>query len=1037
MKKLLISFIYLFFLSVYTQNINLPSSVHSPNAESLGKYGDVPVSFFNGTPNISIPLYSLNERNIPLNISLNYDASGVRVNSMPSWVGQNWSLNAGGVITRTVKSGSPDEHNYTGNGVPGKGYFYSECRSLLNTEQWDDNSYLDVLWGERLNNTLIKEFEPDIFTFNFMGHTGKFFLGEDGFWKVSSSSNLRIYINETDFRLPFDEVHVPFNSVLPNQSSVLAVKMIYKITIVDDFQNSYVFGNTNNSVEYSTSFWGQSNPSSCYWVSDSWFLTQVKDRLGNIVYDFEYDRGSYIAEFYNMGFYVGYDQSSDVNWLGRLFGDLSMGQECWGFYGNGTQYNGKLISPVYLKKIKFNGKEINFGKAESNGKSYINDDNLVSTFANDGDFHYMNYGMQFFYYYLYPYSDPQTLAAKLKWYKLTSISGLGKSYNFNYNDNTPSANGQYDRLNLSDIIVNINYDGNQYTHDKKYSFEYDSFSELPNYLSKEIDHWGYYDGSTYVVPNFYTTSQFQTHYNRREPNSDKLKKGMLIKMTYPTGGFSEFEWEANQYSGYVSDDKSSVIYNSTNMIAGGVRIKRIKNYTDVDILADQKVYEYLNDDGTRSSGLLNCKPKYYWDNYTLTTQDSGNTITLNEDLFDINSMIPLSNFSGGFIGYSRVKEINMDGGYTIYKYTSHEDTEFRDEYHANPRNPTPTPYKHYSDKSLLRGMLKSKTIYNSDNVILMKQETKYSFDPLKFAKSVDVLKIGCSTGNGFIKGGHYKLYYFDNSMIEDKVITYYGTNMVEEKTEYTYTTVNDNILTNVNYGDQFLKTKTKYNSLNSLLKEEFTYTFEIPYLTQHLTLNNYFQPVKVETFENSTKLNSNYYEFGSYTIGTSEVKFPMFHYSSKGTGTPIADLKIEKYDLFGNIIEISNPNIPVSIHTYFIWGYNNTQIIAKIENFTDSQAQSIQSIINNAVTKSNIDNIGYDISAESTLRYALDQLRNDSALINSTITTYTYDPYIGVTSIKDPKGDIQYFTYDRNNRLKFVKDKDNNIISKHEYNFRY
>ncbi|MEJ0034332.1 MAG: hypothetical protein WDO15_30130 [Bacteroidota bacterium] len=72
----------------------------SPNAASLGKYGDIPVGYHTGVPNISIPLYELKEGDVNLPVSLSYHASGVRVAEVASWVGLGWSLNAGGVITR-------------------------------------------------------------------------------------------------------------------------------------------------------------------------------------------------------------------------------------------------------------------------------------------------------------------------------------------------------------------------------------------------------------------------------------------------------------------------------------------------------------------------------------------------------------------------------------------------------------------------------------------------------------------------------------------------------------------------------------------------------------------------------------------------------------------------------------------------------------------------------------------------------------------------------------------------------------------------
>ena len=95
----------------FTMNPASFVDVPAPETASLGKYGDVGVSYFTGNPNISIPLYNITVRDIDMPITLDYESSGVRVNGLPTWVGQNWTLNVGGVITRTVK-GRYDEWVY-------------------------------------------------------------------------------------------------------------------------------------------------------------------------------------------------------------------------------------------------------------------------------------------------------------------------------------------------------------------------------------------------------------------------------------------------------------------------------------------------------------------------------------------------------------------------------------------------------------------------------------------------------------------------------------------------------------------------------------------------------------------------------------------------------------------------------------------------------------------------------------------------------------------------------------------------------------
>ena len=66
----------------------------SPTAAAFTKYGNIPVSYYNGLPNINIPLYELADRDIKIPISLSYHASGIKVSEEASWVGLGWALNA-------------------------------------------------------------------------------------------------------------------------------------------------------------------------------------------------------------------------------------------------------------------------------------------------------------------------------------------------------------------------------------------------------------------------------------------------------------------------------------------------------------------------------------------------------------------------------------------------------------------------------------------------------------------------------------------------------------------------------------------------------------------------------------------------------------------------------------------------------------------------------------------------------------------------------------------------------------------------------
>src|SRR5579872_7037063 len=83
-------------------------NIASPTAASLAKYGDIPVGYHTGIPEIDIPIYTIKNGPVEMPINLRYHASGLKVQEQASWVGAGWCLDAGGVITRTVVGAADD-----------------------------------------------------------------------------------------------------------------------------------------------------------------------------------------------------------------------------------------------------------------------------------------------------------------------------------------------------------------------------------------------------------------------------------------------------------------------------------------------------------------------------------------------------------------------------------------------------------------------------------------------------------------------------------------------------------------------------------------------------------------------------------------------------------------------------------------------------------------------------------------------------------------------------------------------------------------
>ena len=149
------------------QVASLRVGMQSPTAAALGEYGEVPVSLYTGTPDIAIPLFKVEGRALSLPIALRYHAGGVRVDEIGGWVGLGWSLEAGGVITRTVR-GIQDE-------LP-KGYYHTGG-AFDDEADWltPPSALLEDVAEEDVDG------EPDQFFFNFAGRSGRFALApEDG-----------------------------------------------------------------------------------------------------------------------------------------------------------------------------------------------------------------------------------------------------------------------------------------------------------------------------------------------------------------------------------------------------------------------------------------------------------------------------------------------------------------------------------------------------------------------------------------------------------------------------------------------------------------------------------------------------------------------------------------------------------------------------------------------------------------------------------------------------------------------------------------
>ena len=109
--------------------------------------------------------------------------------------------------------------------------------------------------------------------------------------------------------------------------------------------------------------------------------------------------------------------------------------------------------------------------------------------------------------------------------------------------------------------------------------------------------------------------------------------------------------------------------------------------------------------------------------------------------------------------------------------------------------------------------------------------------------------------------------------------------------------------------------------------------------------------------------------------------------------------------------------------TCYIWGYNFTQVVAKIENDTYSNVVSLLGCSIEAL----------QVKTEGELRNIFNNLRDE--LPDAMITSYTYKPLVGMTSETDPAGKTTYYEYDEFGRLVTIKDQDGKVIKHIDYHY--
>ena len=703
-----------------------PYGIFTPAVETteMIRYGNLTPSLYTGAMTFSVPLYTYSDPDFKIPISLEYHFDGYRPGQHSGSVGYGWHLECGGAITREVR-GFPDESDRR---LTMKGWRFSlnkpqdcELRSsscpLLNNI--DVNTYYGLISSYDPFSDIPAyvypsdmrckyDTAPDIYHFSFMGHSGDFYMNQDGEYVVYNSD------------IPEGEIRI---SVTGNEG------WAERFTITLGSGYKYEFFENEQSVT--------PDPASDHLPSMSntgYRLSSITAPNGRKV-QFGYEPQAEMTVFREYPNIVWGSVGSCGIWDGENnTGDMSQGASRW-------RYTEELAK--YLSSITVGGHQVvtfEYG-------TMLSGEFALSNYQSAGiglqipsyDFgpHYLSSmsvmdaaGKEIdkttFGHVQAPNGTPKLF--------LTSVaSSRNGTYSFTYVDaegfpknNTENVDhwGYWNNRGIdsqSGSLMGVLVAGRR--------FQYGGGSTMPTNL---------YDQ---VVGDF------------KDPDWTYAVKGALSTITYPTGGTTTVEYEGNKATTRVNynllSDTTPFFESCSECEAGGVRVKSLTDKAD-GMPASITNFIYANSDDT-SSGIINNMPRYcesasYEHRATIMFAFYGGGVVATATIAKFAGSGSAVYSKDSHVCYPSVYTKHPDGSKTLNTFTSVLTGDgYRDSYHIPSSafkhvftsndvitfSPSGDPTSnHFSgklcdDRSGMRGKPQSTIVYDSRDREL--QRTEYSY----------------------------------------------------------------------------------------------------------------------------------------------------------------------------------------------------------------------------------------------------------------------------------------------------------------------